>query len=147
MNLVIVSPFPPYRGGISKETEILYQGFIKNSHQVKIINFKKLYPDFFFPGKSQYDINYVNNPTIDTNRELSTLNPISWKKTSYKIINIKFDAVIFRFWHPILIPAYSYIINTIKKNKPNARVYCIADNALPHEKFFIFDSEYKKNPP
>ena len=42
MNFVIISPFPPYRGGISKETEVLYNNLIYHEHKVKIINFKIL---------------------------------------------------------------------------------------------------------
>ena len=72
MNLVIVSPFPPYRGGISKESEVLYEGFLRNNTKVKAVNFIKLYPDVFFPGKSQYS---KNNKFNNSHRLLNTLNP------------------------------------------------------------------------
>ena len=39
MKLAIISPFPPYRGGISKETEVLYNS-LKKKHSVTIYNFK-----------------------------------------------------------------------------------------------------------
>ena len=35
MNFTIISPFPPYRGGISKETEILHKGFLESNHKIK----------------------------------------------------------------------------------------------------------------
>ena len=40
MKIAIISPFPPFRGGISKETETIYNS-LKKEHEVKIINFKR----------------------------------------------------------------------------------------------------------
>ena len=37
MNFTIISPFPPYRGGISKETEVLCDSLILHEHKIKII--------------------------------------------------------------------------------------------------------------
>ena len=136
MNLVIVSPFPPYRGGISKESEVLYEGFLRNNTKVKAVNFIKLYPDVFFPGKSQYS---KNNKFNNSHRLLNTLNPFSWKKTAIKINSFKFDTVLFRYWHPILIPSYYFIIKNLNKINPKIKIFCICDNVFPHENFLYFD--------
>ena len=112
MNLTIVSPFPPYRGGISKESEVLYKGFLKKGHNVKAVNFINLYPDFFFPGKTQY---LEKTNFKESFRLISTYNPFTWNKTINKIVSFNVDTVIFRYWHPILIPSYYYIASRLKK--------------------------------
>ena len=57
MKIAFITPFPPYRGGISKHSENLYLQLKKNN-SIKVFNFKKQYPYFLFPGKTQYLENY-----------------------------------------------------------------------------------------
>ena len=54
MKIVLISVFPPYRGGISTHSSILYKHLIKNN-DVRVINYSKQYPDILFPGKDQFD--------------------------------------------------------------------------------------------
>ena len=53
MKISLISVAPPYRGGISEQTHLLYKE-LKKHHSVNIINFKRQYPEILFPGKSQY---------------------------------------------------------------------------------------------
>jgi len=133
MKLAIISPFPPYRGGISKETEVLYYS-LKKKHSVTIYNFKRLYPEIIFPGKTQFLKNY-NSP--DSIRCIDSMNLFSWQKTVQIINKEKYDKIIFRFWHPFLSPIYSYIISKLKKKDPSIKIFCICDNIYPHEKTFF----------
>ena len=66
MKLAIISPFYPYRGGIAKETEILYN-HLKKDYSVQVINFSRQYPKLFYPGKDQYVPNLKNK---DDNRSV-----------------------------------------------------------------------------
>lgn len=50
----LVGPAYPYRGGISHATSLLGNEFAKD-YEVSVVNFKRLYPSFLFPGKTQYD--------------------------------------------------------------------------------------------
>ena len=54
MKLAIISPYPPIKGGISKETELLYF-ILKDSYDLNIYTFTKLYPSFLYPSKTQKD--------------------------------------------------------------------------------------------
>ena len=47
MKLSIISPFPPIKGGISKETELLYL-ILKDSYDINIFSYNKLYPSIYF---------------------------------------------------------------------------------------------------
>jgi len=134
MKIAFITPFPPYRGGISNYSESLYKELVI-SNEVRVFNFTRLYPSFFFPGKDQYDkkhCNYSNNKDIF--RLIDSINPFSWKKTSKEIIKFNPDRIIFRFWHPFFIPCYYSIIKKIKKKIP---IYVIFDNVIPHEKYFF----------
>tara|TARA_B100001142_G_scaffold238086_1_gene236723 strand:+ start:6388 stop:7512 length:1125 start_codon:yes stop_codon:yes gene_type:complete len=135
MKLAIISPYPPIKGGISKETEIIYSN-IKSKYNVTIISFSRLYPNFLYPSDSQYD----DSMKIDDSRiryDIDILNPISWGKTANHIINNDFTHVIFRYWNPFFIPLYLYINWKIKSKRSNLKVSCICDNIFPHESYFF----------
>ena len=53
MKIGIISVAPPFRGGISAHTSQLIQS-LSTQHQITCFNFKRQYPDFLFPGKTQY---------------------------------------------------------------------------------------------
>ena len=53
LKIVTIGPFPPLRGGISDFHESLVNQISKKS-DVKVLNFKSLYPKILFPGKSEY---------------------------------------------------------------------------------------------
>ena len=134
MKLILISPFPPLRGGISKETETIYN-FFKKNHQLKVLNFKKLYPKILFPGKSQYlnENKYVDNKDIVS--LLDPINPLSWIKASNYIVKSNINTIMIRYWHPFFIPMYLFIINKVKSKNPNIKVNFICDNVVSHENF------------
>ena len=135
MKLAIISPYPPIKGGISKETEIIYSN-IKSKYNVTIISFSRLYPDFLYPSDSQYDDSMI----IDDSRiryDIDILNPITWSKTVNHIINNDFTHVVFRYWNPFFIPLYLYINWKIKSKRSNVKISCICDNIFPHESYFF----------
>ena len=133
MKIALITPFPPYRGGISTHSKNLYD-VLSLENQVVVYNFLRQYPDFLFPGKTQYDSD--SKILEDTNiiRILDSINPLTWKKVADSIIENKFDKVIFRFWHPFFIFCYISIIKNLKNNNKDIQIYSICDNILPHEK-------------
>ncbi len=100
LKIVSIGPYSPYRGGISDFNHDLINQ-LKKTHNVSILNFEKLYPSIFFPGKSQY-----KNRSSDSDKSFRILNPLnifSWKKAVRKINQMKSDIVIFSYWHPFLL--------------------------------------------
>ena len=136
MKVAIITPFPPYRGGISKHSENLYKELI-NSVDTTILNFTRQYPSIFFPGKNQY----LNNSNLSDSdhiiRVIDSLNPISWRRTAKIIINKKINRLIFRYWNPFFIPCYIYIIKYLRRKKHNVKIYSICDNVISHETFYL----------
>ena len=95
MKIILISVFPPYRGGISAHSSILYQHLI-NDNDVKVVNYSKQYPSILFPGKDQFDDNKsINN--FPSQMLIDTTSIKTWKKAARFIINSKPDLVIFRF--------------------------------------------------
>lgn len=143
MKLSIISPFPPIKGGISKETELLYL-ILKDSYDINIFSYNKLYPSILYPTKNQTDKaadSYQKNKKIDYSININ--NPLTWYKTSKRIIDLKSTHAILRFWNPFFIPLYLFLINRIKNGNKNIKILCICDNIYPHERIF-FDKKIIK---
>ena len=64
MRIVIVGTAYPLRGGIAHYVSLLAQTLVKRGHEVKIITFKRQYPKFLFPGKSQEEITNYGLPRM-----------------------------------------------------------------------------------
>ena len=130
MKIVLVGPFPPFRGGISDLNAALADHLSKR-HEIHAINFTTQYPTVLFPGKTQFKKG-DSAQEVDSIRCLSSINPFSWRKTAYKIIDIEPDLVLFRFWLPFFAPAFSGVAKKIRKYS-DATIMVICDNIIPHE--------------
>ena len=130
MKIVLVGPFPPFRGGISDLNAALADHLSKR-HEIHAINFTTQYPKVLFPGKTQFKKG-DSAQEVDSIRCLSSINPFSWRKTAYKIIDIDPDLVLFRFWLPFFAPAFSGVAKKIRKYS-DATIMVICDNIIPHE--------------
>jgi D-inositol-3-phosphate glycosyltransferase len=136
MRIIILGTAYPYRGGLASYNERLARQFITEGHETKIITFTLQYPDFLFPGKTQYtgapapkDINII--------RALSSVNPLSWIRTGCRIRKENPDILLIRYWHPFMSPCFGTVARIAKMNKAGSiRIICIFDNVIPHEKSF-----------
>jgi len=131
MQIALISVAPPYRGGISKHTSILVEKLSQN-HSVDVINYSRQYPDFLFPGKTQYLDDKSEND--NSSRMIDSINPLTWFSTGNKLAKKNYDLVIFRFWNPFFAPALGVISGIIKKKSSYTKLMSLCDNILPHEK-------------
>ncbi len=129
--IVIIGPAFPYRGGIANFTDSLYEELIKEN-DVEIISFKRQYPDFLFPGKSQFE-DQIEKAKIIAQNLIDSINPLNWISVGNKIKNQKPDLVIFKYWLPFFGPAFGTIAKQIKKNN-HTKILTICHNVIPHEK-------------
>ncbi len=134
MKIIIIGPAYPYRGGIAHFTGLLYKNLIKRNHNAKIFNFKRLYPKFLFPGKTQFESSSEELEKIESERIIDSINPINWLITGSKIIKEKPDVVIFKYWLPFFAPCFG-VISCIVKLFSNSKIIFICHNIIPHEKF------------
>ena len=139
--IILVGPAHPLRGCIADFNEAFAESLQKDGHHVEIVSFKLQYPNFLFPGKTQYrkQLNKTFNYKISS--LISSINPFTWIKTYKYICSTAPDKVFVRFWMPFFGPCLGYIVKKLKQN--NLIVYGIVDNAIPHEKR-IGDSYFVK---
>ena len=133
--VIIIGPAHPLRGGgITTFNERMARQFQNEGHRTSIYSFSLQYPDFLFPGKSQF----TNEPApadLDIHTKINSVNPLNWLQVGNEIKNLEPDIVIVRYWIPLMGPCLGTILRIIKKNK-HTRIICIADNIIPHEKRF-----------
>lgn len=143
MRIAILSCFPPYRGGISQFNTSLY-GELSKSCTVKAFNFKRQYPEFLFPGKTQY-IEDGSRPQFEAVPVLDTANPFSYISTARTISRWEPDLLLMRYWMPYFAPSQGYVGRHMPKT---CKVISIMDNVIPHESHLIdkpFTSYYLKS--
>lgn len=130
----IVGPAWPLRGGLATFDERLAQEFQAEGNDVQIISFSLQYPNFLFPGTTQYS----DEPAPDDvfiHTSINSVNPLSWLKTARYIAKRKPDILVFRYWMPFMSPALGTIARLVKKQSKKTKIVAIADNINPHEKF------------
>lgn len=134
MNILIIGPAHPLRGGLASYNERLAREFQKEGHTVTIYTFSLQYPEFIFPGTTQYSTEPA--PTdLNIKIKINSINPFNWFNVGNELKKIKPDVIVVRFWLPLMGPALGSILRKVKKNK-HTKIICIADNIIPHEKRF-----------
>lgn len=131
-NIVIIGPAYPLRGGLATFNERLAQEFLDQGDEVEIVSFSLQYPDFLFPGQTQY----ATDPGPEHLRIrplINSVNPLSWLKTGWYLKKKRPDIVLFRFWLPFMGPALGTIARLVRQNR-HTRVLALTDNVIPHEK-------------
>ncbi|MCG8577915.1 MAG: glycosyltransferase [Flavobacteriales bacterium] len=129
--IIILGTAHPFRGGLASYNERLALQFQKEGHDVKIYTFTTQYPNFLFPGKTQYS----DEPTpkeLKIERLVSSVNPFNWLKIGNRIKKEKPDLLIFKFWLPFMGPCFGTIARKVRKNK-HTKIITILDNVIPHE--------------
>ncbi len=130
--ILLVGSAHPLRGGIATLNERLAVELQKKGYEVEILSFSLQYPDFLFPGTSQY----TDDPApagIKIRSLLNSINPINWLSVAYEYKKQNFDWIIFRFWMPFLSPCLGTVARILGQN-PQSKIIAITDNVLPHEK-------------
>ena len=134
MKIVLVGPFPPFRGGIS-DLNVALAHHLSKKYEIHPINFTTQYPKVLFPGKTQFKKG-ASALEVDSIRCLSSINPFSWRKTANKIIDLEPDLVLFSFWLAFFAPAFSGVAKKIKKYL-DATIMVVCHNIIPHEEHLL----------
>jgi glycosyltransferase involved in cell wall biosynthesis len=133
MKIAIVGPMHPYRGGIAHFTEMTVEGLDGHGHEMHPVSFARQYPEFLFPGKTQFEPD-DEAPAIvrAAPRLLDPLNPLSWLRAAWRLREQRPEAVIFQYWMPFFAPAYGTVARSLRwAGIPSLSV---VHNALPHER-------------
>ena len=131
MKVVIIGPAYPLRGGLATYNERLARAFREAGDEVRIVTFSLQYPDFLFPGQTQFSTE-PGPADLDIEVSLNSVNPLSWLRVGRKLRRERPDLVVFRFWLPVMGPALGTVARLVRGNG-HTRVVAITDNVIPHE--------------
>ena len=129
--IIIGSAHPLRGGGIATFNERLAKAFMQAGHTVSIFSFSLQYPNFLFPGSSQF----TDDPApahLDIHTRINSVNPFNWISVGKEIKELQPDLVLVRYWLPFMAPCLGTILRIIRGNN-RTKIVCIADNIIPHE--------------
>ncbi len=129
--IVILGSAHPLRGGLSAFNERLAYQLQAEGHDVQIYTFSLQYPNFLFPGTTQYsDEPAPANLKIEI--KANSINPLNWIKVGRELKKLRPDLLVVKFWLPFMGPCFGTILRILKRNK-HTRVVSVLDNVIPHE--------------
>ena len=126
--ILIIGPHPPIRGGISEFNYNTYK-HLKEISNVFVLSIKKSYPNFLFPGKSQF---YQSKHNHENFENFNIYNPIEFRKIFRIVREKKISTIITTHWNPLISFLFA-IINRL--NKKSIKKIGVIHNVLPHERF------------
>jgi glycosyltransferase involved in cell wall biosynthesis len=134
MRVVLVGPAHPHRGGIAQYTASLFRA-LDRRHQVRLISFKRQYPDLFFPGQTQQD--HSKSPLhVPCEPLLDSISPASWRETADRVCDYAPDLLIFQWWQPFFAPAYRAVIRSVRRAR-NTSVIFLCHNIVSHRESLV----------
>lgn len=126
MKIAFLTPFYPLRGGISQFSGELAKE-IKTSNELSIINYKRQYPSFLFPGTSQF---VEEQKGTSISEGLDSINPISYFTSAKKINKLEVDLFISAYWMSFFSPCIGTVARMLRKN---IKRIGLIHNLIPHE--------------
>lgn len=131
MKIIILGTAYPYRGGLAAFNERLAREYQNQGHEVEIYTFSLQYPNFLFPGKTQYSPDPApENMTIL--RKVNSCRPTNWLKTGREIAKKRPDVLVFAYWMSFMAPCMGTIARQVRRNH-HTRILALVHNMIPHE--------------
>jgi len=133
LNIAIFSAFFPFRGGIAQFNARLFRSLEKMA-SVETYTFNKQYPNWLFPGKTQFVTDQDKADPIPAQRVVSTFAPWTYVTGARKLAKTSPDVFIANYWMTIFVPMF-IVFNWFLPKKSKRIV--ILHNLIPHEKRFF----------
>ena len=139
MKISIFSTFYPFRGGIAQFSALLFRS-LEKKHTVSAFTFKRQYPNFLFPGETQYVTENDQADRIPSEQILDSINPLTCISSAKKINTYQPDIYISNYWMTFFGPSLGVLSLFLNKN---TKQIAIIHNMIPHEKRF-FDKPFNR---
>ncbi|MAA57027.1 MAG: glycosyl transferase [Cryomorphaceae bacterium] len=129
IKIAFFSALPPFRGGISSFSRFLVNA-LKGKSLIEAFTFKKQYPNFLFPGESQFS----KGKEVSFPRIITSYNPFTYFKAGRKLKQAKPDVFVVNYWMPFFAPMYAFLASRFSNS-----VFKVAliHNLTPHEERFF----------
>ena len=135
MKICLIGPTYPFRGGISHYTTLLFRN-LKKKHDVSFFSFKRQYPLWLFPGKTDIDPSQIHIQEKGIQRILDSMNPITWLIVAWKIAKLKSDLLIIPWWVSFWAPQF-LTISILVKLFSETKILFLCHNVVEHESKWI----------
>jgi glycosyltransferase involved in cell wall biosynthesis len=129
--ICLIGPSYPFRGGIAHYTTLLYRA-LKARYDVKFYSFKRQYPQWLYPGRTDRDPSDFAIAEPGAEPLLDSLNPATWWRTAARIIADRPDLLIVPWWVSYWTPQFWTIVRRVRRATA-ARVLFICHNVIQHE--------------
>ena len=134
VRIALVGPFYPQRSGISHYNTQLAAELTKH-HDTALYGFRRQYPGFLFPGKTDVDAEShfkIDGGAARLERVLDALNPFTWHSAAARIAEASPALVILHWWSVYWAPLYLALVPVIRK-KTGAKILFIVHHAVDHD--------------
>jgi glycosyltransferase involved in cell wall biosynthesis len=133
---VFFSALPPFRGGISKFSAHTLHALSKFK-LVTSFTFRKQYPNFLFPGSSQFEQSVTSEPS---ERIVSTFHPLTYLTSLLRIRQERPAVFVTSYWMTFMAPMMAFWAFFLPRR---TKKVAIIHNLVPHEKRF-FDGVFNR---
>ena len=134
--LTFFSALPPFRGGIAQFSEQLRKSLAK-VREVDSFTFRQQYPNFLFPGQSQFE---GNSPNFHFPRIVSTFRPWTYLTALFRLRKSGGNVFITSYWMSFFGPMMGIWARFLPKETVKI---ALIHNLVPHEKRF-FDKAFNR---
>lgn len=131
MKIAVVGPAYPFRGGIAHYTTLLTSQ-LATEHDTRLYSFKRLYPAWLYPGRSQIDPSGKPLADVETRRWLTPWWPVSWRRVTQDWQVWQPDRVVVQWWVPFMAPLTAWLLARARRLGIHSTLLC--HNVLPHER-------------
>ncbi len=133
MNVAILGPTHPHRGGIAHYTTLLARALAAR-HRLSMISFRRLYPGFLFPGATQFDRSgEAILPPVPPEPLLDSVNPLTWRAAGRRLRALGPDLLIVPWWHPFFGPSLGTAARAARVGPGRPKRIFLCHNVEPHE--------------
>ena len=132
MRVALVGPVHPFRGGIAHYTTVLNSELRRKGHDVLLVSFRRQYPRWLFPGRTDRDPSAAVLPAPGALYILDPLNPLTWLKAARTIRAFHPDNLLLQWWQVFWAPVW--IVLSLAQAVRRTPVTIICHNVLPHER-------------
>jgi len=129
----LVGPVLPFRGGIAQHTTMLHRS-LRSKADLCTISFKRQYPRYLYPGKSDRDPEYQGYSEPGVMYVLDSLNPVTWTKAC-RVLLARSPRLIIIVWCTFFgAPYLGFMARYFRKR--GIQVMFLCHNVIDHESSF-----------
>ena len=99
-------------------------------HETHVISFKRQYPTWLYPGKSDKDPSQVGI-RLNADYTLDPIYPWTWVNTAHQINELNPDIAMIQWWTTFWGPAYWVLTRRLRRE--GVKVVFVIHNVFPHE--------------